>query len=890
MQFVFKNSLGKGFRIVILVLFAFSLGVQLPLSAQVPGGPKPGAPNPAQMNIGHFYGRVVDENGKGVAYASVQLTGNRFDTVSKSMKPGIISGQMTESNGDFSLEGIPVMGEFTLKVSFMGYGTIEQKVSFGMPAGGRNQQGNGRDMSAAAAKFDKDLGNIVIVSDAQLLDEVTIRSSAATVSLALDKKVYRVDKDVIAAGGTAEDALKNVPSLAVDIDGNLTLRNAAPQLFVDGRPTTLSLDMIPTDAIETVEVITNPSARYDASGGQAGIVNIVLKKDRRIGYNGSTRTGIDSRARVSAGADINAREGKVNVFLSGNFNQRKNIGQGETDRQNLFGIPQTNVLQTSSNNNEGLFASGRLGLDWFMSNRNTLTFAGSLHGGSFMSNDVIDIYTDSLEGGNITGSSFSQRTSMPERNFRNTGAQILFKHLYPKEGKEWTADISYNSSRSKGTGSFSTFYPSLNITNMERQENEGGNDFITAQTDFVNPLTDRIRLEWGGRGALRKYESNNSNFVFDPLLDTYVVRPNFADKYNFNDYVFALYGNFSHQFTKWGYQLGLRGESSQYQGNLSAVDSTFSNSFPVSLFPSVFVTYKLNENDNLQLSYSRRISRPNFFQLLPFTDFSDSLNLQRGNPTLIPEFTNSLEMSYQNIFSKGHNLLISVYYKQATNLITRYLFSEFDETLGREVIVSSYANSNQSQAYGAEFTLRNTFFEKLELTTNVNVYNSIVDASNIESSLRNELLSYFIKENMTIRLPAAFSIQLTGEYQSPTAFTPSGGGGGGRFGGGGGGGGGWGGPTNTAQGYTKAYWVMDIGIRKDLWKRTASISLNVQDIFRTRRTGAYTESEFFIQDTWRVRDPQVARLNFSYRFGKMDVSLFKRKNTGGGGEGMDTMQ
>ncbi|MBC7776392.1 MAG: TonB-dependent receptor, partial [Phycisphaerae bacterium] len=294
-----------------MALCATLLAALIPLSlfAQYPqggiGGRTATGGDPAQFNIGRFYGKVVDETtGEPLAYASVQLLGMQFDTVSRKMKETVIAGQLTRENGEFSLEKLPIRGEFTLKVNYLTYASVEKKVSFGIPGGkpGPNPAvGKPNNPGAAAGALDKDLGNIKLAASTQLLKEVEVLGEASKVTLALDKKVYRVDKDNVAAGGTAEDALKNVPSLNVDIDGNLTMRNAAPQIFVDGRPTNLTLDQIPADAIDNVEVITNPSAKYDASGGGAGIVNIVLKKDRRIGYNGSIRTGVDMRGRFNLG-------------------------------------------------------------------------------------------------------------------------------------------------------------------------------------------------------------------------------------------------------------------------------------------------------------------------------------------------------------------------------------------------------------------------------------------------------------------------------------------------------------------------------------------------------------------------------------------------------------
>ncbi|TNE63636.1 MAG: TonB-dependent receptor [Bacteroidetes bacterium] len=816
-----------------------------------------------QVMTGRFYGKVVDEaTGKGIGYASVQLIAMQFDSVSRSRQPRVVAGQLTEENGDFSLNNIPVRGQYTLKISYMGYANWEQAVAFFDPQNADNAGPGGMNT-------DKDLGDIVLSVSSQLLREVTVTDEVSAVSLALDKKIYKVDKDGVAAGGTAEDALRNVPSLTVDIDGNLTMRNAAPQLFVDGRPTVLTLDQIPADAIDNVEVITNPSAKYDASGGNAGIVNIVLKKERKIGYNGNVRAGIDMRGKTNFGGDINIREGKVNGFLSAGFFDRKSLGNGETDRNNLFGSPLTNIYQDTESENLRKFKYMRGGLDWFVDNRNTLTFTGRYFGGKFRSFDDLTIQTDTLLSTGIS-SSQAMRNTENEREWRSYGGQILYKHIYPKPGKEWTADANLNVSRWDNVGTFNTTYLNTPLVTQQKQEGNGVNNQITAQTDYVEPIGDNIKIEAGARAAIRLFTSDNASFQYDYPTETYVRAPTFADKYEFNDQVYAAYGTFSQTFKNWGYQVGLRAESSFYTGTLLDVDSSFSNEYPLSLFPSVFLSYKLNEEDNLQASYSRRVNRPNFFQIIPFPDFSDSLLLSRGNPGLIPEFTNSFELSYQDIFNRSHNMLVSVYFKHAVNLITSYQFTEYNALLDRDVIVSTYTNSNSSIAYGLELTLKNGFLKRFELTSNLNLYNSRVNARNIESDLSREQFTWYVKENLDVKLPASFTFQVSGSYQSRTAFALDNGS---RHGG-------WhGGPSSTAQGYTLPVWYVDLSLRKDLFKRAATITLSVRDIFRSRISGTYSESEFFTQEAWRRRDAQFFRLNFSWRFGKFDSSLFRRKNT-----------
>ncbi|MBP7699884.1 MAG: TonB-dependent receptor [Saprospiraceae bacterium] len=836
------------------------------------------------MPKGRYYGKIVeDATGKAIAYASVQIWGQVRDTQTNEMKNTLLGGQLTSDNGEFSLENIPAFGEHQLIVSYLGFSDFEKKVSFEL------QRGTRPDLS----KLDKDLGNIRLTLNENVLDEVIVTGEANTFSLALDKKVFKVDKNGIAAGGTAEDALRTMPAVSVDIDGNLSVRNAAPELFVDGRPTTLTIDQIPADAIDQIELITNPSAKFDAaSGGSSGIINIVLKKDRRIGFNGSIRAGTDTNAGGNIGADINVREGDINAFVNANYMLRKSKGQGETTRKTITGSPLLDIKQTSSPNNEGYFLMGRAGVDWFINNRNTLTFSGNIHRGEFKPLDNIHTTTDTLYG-TSSARSTALRQSSTRRSPNPYGLQLLYKYLFPKEGKEWTADLNMNTGVFEGDGDFTTTFTNPDIVTRQKQLVGSKSKFYVGQTDFVNPLPNKQKLEMGARAQYRIYDSENTISQFNFNDNEFVVVPQFANKYTYTDQVYAVYATYQKSYQKWGYQVGLRAESSQYAGKLPDVDSTFANSYPLALFPSMFVNYNLNEQDQLLLNYSRKINRPSFFQLLPYTDFTDSLLLSRGNPGLLPEFVNSIELSYQNIFNGNDNLLVSLYARQTTGLITRYQFQEYNYDLERDVLVSSYTNANSSFAYGVETNLRNTLFKIVEFNTNLNVYNATIDGTNVNQFLSRNQFTVFVKENASIKIKKVWTFQVTGEYQSRAAFLNDSGGGRGRggFGGGGGGGAGFGGELNsTAQGYTLPFWSVDASIRRDIMNKAASITLSCQDIFRTRRRGTHSEGVFFVQDGWRIRDPQIFRLNFQWRFGKADTSLFKRRNNRSGGDsGIDMM-
>lgn len=840
------------------------------------------------MNAGHFYGKVVDEKtGKPIEFAAVQLFGNKFDKETKKIKEGLVNGQLTKGNGDFSLDSLPVMGEFTLKINALGYKNYEQKISFNI----NFQQGN---MQQAMNAIDKDLGNIKLSVDAVNLPEATVVETTPAYEMKIDKKVYNVEKSLVNVGGTAEDVLKNVPSVNVDIDGNVTMRNATPQIFVDGRPTTLTIDQIPADAIQSVEVITNPSAKYDASGGGGGILNIVLKKNRRIGYNGSVRAGVDSRGRANLGADINARQDKVNIFLSGMLNQRKSNSTSETNRttfaqnESINPTPELDYTQKGTTSNTGLFGLGRAGFDYFMDNRNTLTVTGLYHHGSFTSHDSIFTKTDTLPSTG-TNSSLTSRLNTNDRDFRNLGGSVAFKHIYPKDGKEWTADINYNRSKSTNEGNYNinnynSDGSSLGPEIKQQQKVNSKISFTTFQTDFTNPVTDKIKIEAGARAAIRDYNSNTENLLYDYSLSDFGVVHSPYDDYQFTDQVYAAYLTFTNQGKKFGYQAGLRAESSFYNGELNDVQQTFMHTYPISTFPSGFISYKLNDKNELQMNYTRRVNRPTFFQLLPYTDYSDSLNLTRGNPDLKPEFTNSFELSYQKTFSRKNTLIASVYYKYTYNLITSFQIMEYDTVLNRNAIISTFMNANSGNAYGAELTSQNTITKAWDVSFNINAYNSTINGSNLQQGLNNQQFSWLTKLNTTVRFLKDFSLQITGDYKSQTSLQVNSGSSGGH----GGGGGFFGSPSSTAQGYTKPTYGMDAALKYEFLKnKMASFTFNVSDIFKTRKNETYSESPFFTQNTLRIRDPQVFRLNFNYRFGKFDVSLFKRKDSKGGNDAPD---
>lgn len=842
-----------------LFLICFAL-LSFQSFAQMPAGARTGG----QSKTAHIFGKIVDGKGAAVEMANVLVLQNRFDSISAQNKDYVLKSTTSGSNGEFSLEDLKIVPNMKLKVALYGYLTTVQEFSL--------------DMSTATnGLIEKDFGKVVLAEEkVEELEEVEIVAIQSTLKLDVDKKVFNVGQNTMSEGGTATDVMKNVPGVNVDLDGNVSLRNTAPQIFLDGRPTTLTLDQIPAESIESIEIITNPSAKYDASGGGGGILNIVLKKNKKTGYNGSVRAGINQYGGGNLGVDFNVRQNKIN--FTGGLNGRLNNGvsYGTVDRTNFTnGAAQTMISQENEDISSGGGYFAKFGLDYLMTNRTTLSLAFNNWRGSRNSNSDLDIYTDTVP---TSSSSFSKRTTESDRSMNNYGLVFGMKHLFAKAGAEWTFDANYNLGRWETNSIYrSDYYANGANSAIERftsqqVEGSGSDQNLVLQTDYVNPFK-YFKLETGLRAAIRSRTTVNNNYLLDQGLNSYQLIYSPASNYNNQDNVYAAYATVSNQIKKFGYKVGLRAESSDYKGELTNTGESFGNSYPISLFPSLFLTQALNKDQDLQFSYTRRIERPNFRQLIPFVDSVDQFNISRGNPSLRPEFTEAFELSYMKRFKNRNTLLGSVYYKYTDNLITRYI-----EQAPNGALINTYINANSSYATGIELTSQNYLAKWWDISTNVNIYNSRVNSESVSSASQPALWSWFAKFNSNFRLPANFSVQLSAMYQSRTNIPASGSTGGQGMG--------PGGPNmqaqSASQGYIKEFYAVDIAVKKTFMKNRMSLSLNVNDIFRTRYNVSHSESVYFNQDYSRISNPQMIRLNFTYNFGKMDAVLFKRKSQGTG--------
>ena len=806
---------------------------------------------------------------------------SKVDPNTKKKKLVLLKGMDTKANGEFDFEDLPIASQLVLKISATGY--KPQDVPFMViPAAAPAATGKAGDQNPFGniPSFSKDLGVIKLGTDMKELGTVTVTAKTPAMRLDMDKKVFNVDRNIVSAGGTAQDVMRNVPSVNVDIDGNVTLRGASPTIFVDGRPTTLSLDQIPADAIESVEVMTNPSAKYDASGGGSGILNIILKKNRKQGYNGSVSAGINSQGAPNALVGLNARQGKVNLSLNGMYNGTNGKTTGTTDRYTYLTDPNTSLpdtthlLQSDLQRNKGHFMFGQIGLDYFVTNKTTVSASYIKVHGRFTPTDVSNIQTDSLNS--LTKqSTYSLRNSNSSREFDVNGVQVGMKHLFAKEGEQITADGSHfwvtSHSSSLYTTDYYTDQTRTAVSGTTRQQVLGTADpvFTTIQTDYTNPLKGKLKLEAGLRASIQKLTNYNDTYTLDENGKP-TITPYGTSNYTSTSRVYAAYVNLSNTIGNFGYSIGLRGESSNYTGDLLNTGQHFKNTYPTTLFPSLFLSQKLKHDQEIQLSATRKVNRPGFFQLIPYTDYSDTLNITRGNPNLVPEFTNSFELSYMKTFAHSNTLLVSGYYKYTSNLMTRYQDSG-QNPIGKPVLINTFENANNAYTVGAEVTTTDNITKWWDITANLNLYNSHINTDNLKQVSQDAIWAWFGKFNSNFKLPANFSVQMTFIYQSKTnipanqqqnQFGPPGST-----------------TQSSSQGYIKSFYGFDLAVKKSFLKNNAaSLTASMSDLFRTRNSDQYSHSAYFAQEYNRLKDPQLFRVVFAYRFGKMDLNLFKRKD------------
>ncbi|HEY0356834.1 MAG TPA: outer membrane beta-barrel protein, partial [Flavisolibacter sp.] len=670
---------------------------------------------------------------------------------------------------------------------------------------------------------------------------------------------------------TALDVMRNIPSVSVDVEGNVLLRNAQPQVFIDGRPTVLTPDQVPADQIERIELITNPSAKFDASSS-AGIINIVMKRNRRIGINGVASIGAGHPSIYNGNLTLNARQGKVNFFVSGGFNQSGGRANGSTFRQNKDnGVIENYFNQYSYTERNRRFSSLRFGLDFFASNRTTISATQNIVDGRFSNNEEQE---QEYLNASAQLERLGTRISDGKNQFNRYNTQLNFTHRFAEQGKEISANINYNYGKgSEASGIVNSFFnpdgTPFSLPAQVRNSGRNNNDQYTFQVDFTDPMGDDAKLETGIRSFINEQQSFFSSFSVDNGQETLLPLSN---NYAYRERVNAAYISYSNKIKTFSYQAGLRAEVSKFEGELIDSAKTFGYDYPENagrffdaLFPSLFLTKKLNDNIELQVNYTRRIRRPNFWQLNPFIDINDPVNLRQGNPLLQPEFVNSFEFNYSQDYTKG-NFLGVVYYRNNMRDITRYsdtisaaLYQQMNNAaIDPNAILNTFINARSTNTLGLELTLQHRISEQFDIVPTIDMQyrkvNADVDALRLSNSGFNwdAELTMNYKFNRAAGLLKDLGLQLVGEYESQEI---------------------------TAQGRNAPEYSVDFGLRKEFLKdKKASFSFNINDIFNTHRFGNIFDTENFYQESFRRRNVRSFRVGFVYKFGKDNFNIFRREN------------
>lgn len=822
------------------------------LQAQIPGGGNPKMLEKLKdMKIGKVFGKVYDaKTKKPVEYASVVLLWYNKDS--------IITGNLANSKGEFMIENLPVMSSYRVRINFIGYKNFEKRIYIAPPD-----------------KIEVDMGDIMLQPDETILNEVEIVAETPVFTTQIDRKVYNVEKDVSVKGGTGLDVVKNIPTLNVDADGNVQLRNKSVTIYVDGRPSPLTLEQIPADQIERIEIISNPSVKFDAST-TGGILNVVLKKNKKPGYNGILMGGIGTNDRYNAMGNFSIKEYPFNLSLMGNFNSQINYTKGYTHRTDLYnGSIVDYYNQNNHTFNKSQFTFYRMSLDYNLSTRDLLTISGNFPTGHFHTSDT-QIFSTLLNDNTLLSDGY--RVNNNDAGFKGYTGSLNYKKSYPTPGKELTFDGNYNYFQSKNNYLYSTNtkIDTLNLWLVSIQKNNGNrfSNQITSQFDFVNPLSETKKIEMGLRTNYELTETYNDTKNYDPIINDYVKDTIMSSNYKTIEVINAAYFNYSSK-TFWDikYQFGLRIEQTYFKGTLYRTNGTSAsfdyyypgdgNTISYMFFPGIFLSKELSSRSELQFNITRKISRPNFFQRVPFIMFADNKNYRIGNPGLKPEFTNRAELNHSFNWKKN-NFFSTIYmdYDQQPISNTTYP-SENDSS----ILINTFVNGKSQIKYGTEQTIKWSLFQKLNITFNANVYWTTITSDIIYNQPQKTYSgwSYTTKFVLQYTLPWDLNFQVNGNYQAPRIII------GGR---------------------TIPMYFVDFSLNKIIGTRW-NFNLILSDAFNTKRMGMNTASDYYIQEISRRREARFLRFTVTYMFGKLDTSIFKRKrnnpqqNINGNADGLD---
>ncbi|MBQ9470184.1 MAG: TonB-dependent receptor [Bacteroidales bacterium] len=760
-------------------------------------------------------------------------------------------GSTTDMEGKFTLK-LP-LGQYVLVTSYVGYATEELEVS----------------LSAQRPRLN--LGQIELQPTSQDIEAVEVTAMRSQMKFELDKKVFNVESDIATAGASASEVLSNIPSVEVDNEGEISLRgNSSVTVWINGKAAGLSednraqiLEQLPAESIEKVEIITNPSAKYSPEG-TAGIINIVLKKNRAAGYYGGLQAGVDTRGGYNASVNINYSSSKLDAYANVGFRHFERRSGGFTKRLNYGPIDTTYLNSTSEGRGGSNNLMSRLGLTWHLTDNDHLSVGGfGMFGGGTSENSTN--YESNVPTSYVT----SSRWSNSDNKMNVANAELGYKHEF---GENHTIDLtgSFNRWAHDATVIYtqqSQFGDSTTRESYQKQLQTFDTHSWDVQLDYSNRFSDNLKIEAGYKLTLERedtpVETHSGLSEASAALDTGLY-----NRFLYNSDIHAIYSTFSGRMGKFNYQLGLRGElltvytKSLVFGEQEANVQPFSKSYP-SLYPSVFVAYSLPNDNEIQVNYTRRVRRPRGGQLNSFRNITDPANISFGNPELQPQFANSFELNYIKSWI-NHTFSLSAYYRNTNNQVERISY------LIDNVMYSTFENVAQSASTGGELVLKNRLFKRFELTTTFNAFYYKLNAYSFKpdgatttvEGRASEDFSWNLRMMANVMLPKSFSVQLNGRYNARQV---------------------------VAQGYREPMLSLDAGVRKSI--KNFNISLNLRDAFNTRRMHSKTWGTGFYSDSERWWGGRSLRLTVAYSFGNMMGKRERRPDdsemdvSGGYGEG-----
>lgn len=788
----------------------------------------------AQLNTITIAGSVVDSTSqKPIEFAAVTVTLENDST--------IITGAITDLDGKFTFT-VNNSGTYTLHYSFIGY--FERSKTFTLQPG---------------APF-YNAGVLLMGQDVNMLEGVNITGEKSYLSGSIDKKVYSIEKDIVASAGSASDALQTIPSVVIDIDGNISLRgNEGVRIFIDGKPSGIVgsnmnaiLEQIPASSIESIEVITNPSARYEAEGN-SGIINIVLKKNKKVGLNGNVTAGISTTPKYEGGASLNFRNNKINFYSNYSYVNDNRDGSGSVYRK-TFEEDTTFYLNSVSNSNSlSQMHMARTGLDYYINSKNTIGISGTFHTNTGERNENVD-YTF------LNFDSVSTSTSERITNSMNDGLSynvgMNYRKTFADPKRVLTADAFYSYGDGNDESAYDEHFYDLDqiiigpplLQNVARPSI---NKDMSAQTDYVHPFKNGNQFEGGIKYTKEIKDNTLFSTSYNDETGIWSVDDSINNQFIYNEDVAAAYLIWNSSIKKFGYQLGLRAEQTFTNSELVTTSETFNNDY-FGLFPSVHLNYKITETAELSASYSRRVDRPNAWFLNPFPDYSDPYSFRVGNPALEPEYENAYEIAFVKEFKK-HSISASVYYNKTLNEISPYTV-----VTPEGISYMTFQNYDNEQKYGVELVGKNEFYKWWNVTSSVNFNQTLVDANNLEAGLSNSQFTYNIRVMSFFQVLKQTAFQVTFSYNTPWTF---------------------------AQGESKPVYFMDAGLKSDFLQNKLSVNLSMSDVFNTRIWEGYSEGINFYSEYNRKRQSQIGTLKLTYKFGQQDNN--RRKSNRGMEENYD---